>query len=71
MSQDKEDRTYQDDGTRPIEHRHIEIAATFQDSGTRPIEESPDYLITETQADRDRALNEVNLDTDKEATIKE
>ncbi|GAB4528100.1 MAG: hypothetical protein Tsb0014_09210 [Pleurocapsa sp.] len=58
MNQHPEDRTYQEDGIRPIEHRHIEIAATFQDAGTRPIEESPDFLVEEHCSDRNLVSEE-------------
>ena len=32
---------------RPVEERHLEIAATFKASGTRPIEKSPEFLLPE------------------------
>ncbi|MGF1540955.1 MAG: hypothetical protein ACFCU5_10975 [Pleurocapsa sp.] len=62
MNQHPEDRTYQEDGIRPIEHRHIEIADTFQDAGTRPIEESPDFLVKKHHSDRQNTNKILELD---------
>ncbi|MGL5944222.1 MAG: hypothetical protein ACRC2S_28405 [Waterburya sp.] len=46
MNREQENKTYQEDGIRPIDHTQIEIANTFDEDGNRPIEKSPDFLMT-------------------------
>lgn len=40
-------KTFELDGTRPIESGEIEVVDTFEEDGTRPIAESPDFLVRE------------------------
>ena len=47
----KDNKTFELDGTRPIENSQIEIADSFEEDGTRPIAESPDFLVRDTQAE--------------------
>lgn len=37
-------KSFEVDGTRPIENTDLEIADTFEEDGKRPIAESPDFL---------------------------
>lgn len=37
-------KSFEADGTRPIENTDLEIADTFNEDGKRPIAESPDFL---------------------------
>ena len=43
----EQNKSFEADGTRPIESGEIEVADTFEEDGTRPIGESPDYLVRE------------------------
>ncbi|MEM8720662.1 MAG: hypothetical protein AAGE84_15405 [Cyanobacteria bacterium P01_G01_bin.39] len=66
MSEQQEQKTFEADGTRPIESGAIEVADTFSEDGTRPIAESPDFLITDSQNNTsDRPVATGDLDTDQ------
>lgn len=52
MSEQK-DKSFELDGTRPIESTDLEVAETFEEDGTRPIAESPDFLVREDKSDRE------------------
>ncbi|MEM7759692.1 MAG: hypothetical protein AAF298_16420 [Cyanobacteria bacterium P01_A01_bin.40] len=45
MSEQQNQKSFELDGTRPIESSEMEVAATFEADGTRPIAESPDFLV--------------------------
>ncbi|MBE9166614.1 hypothetical protein IQ238_03375 [Pleurocapsales cyanobacterium LEGE 06147] len=62
MSEHQEYKTFEEDGTRPIESRDIEVADTFKEDGIRPIAESPDYLV------RNRATENNDEDNCKSET---
>jgi hypothetical protein len=57
MSKQQENKTYKEDGIRPIEQGQVEIADTFQEDGNRPIEHSPDFLIPERKKLPNKVLN--------------
>lgn len=58
MSQQQDNKTFEADGTRPIENGEMEVADTFEEDGTRPIAESPDYLVRDNQSEQgDRPTN--------------
>ncbi|MEM8830869.1 MAG: hypothetical protein AAGE96_16140 [Cyanobacteria bacterium P01_G01_bin.19] len=64
-----DNKTFELDGTRPIESSKMKVADTFEDDGTRPIGESPDFLITDRHNDSEsdrtsRPVSSSNLDTD-------
>ena len=47
---EKQSKTFEVDGTRPIENTELEIADTFEEDGERPIAESPDFLLSDRQS---------------------
>ena len=66
MSEQQDNKTFEADGTRPIESGDIEVADTFEEDGTRPIAQSPDFLITDTQnTAEERPVSQDSLDADK------
>ena len=60
-------KTFEVDGTRPIESGDIEVADTFEEDGTRPIAESPDFLVRNDFNDREnRPKSSDSSDTNTE-----
>ena len=65
MSESQEQKTFKEDGIRPIESGDIEVADTFEEDGTRPVAKSPDFLLTEekNKEDSDRPTASENSAT--------
>lgn len=71
MSEQQEPKTFEADGTRPIESGDIKVADTFEEDGTRPIAESPDFLVSERAkpgSEADRHTQNNNLDNPQKTT---
>jgi hypothetical protein len=52
MSEQKDNKTFAEDGTRPIASGEIKIAETFAEDGVRTIAESPDFLVKDNQIEQ-------------------
>ena len=65
MSEQQDNKTFEADGTRPIESGDIEVADTFEEDGTRPIAQSPDFLITDSSDKEERSANTDRSNADK------
>ena len=42
---EQEEKSFELDGTRPIEDGEIEVVDTFEEDGTRPIAKGRDFLV--------------------------
>ena len=60
----EENKTFKEDGIRPIESGDIQVADTFEEDGTRPIAKSPDFLLQNT-ASQSSESDSQNLDNNK------
>ena len=71
---EEQNKTFKEDGTRPIASGEMEVADTFKEDGTRPIAESPDFLLQNDRnntADRDSAADSRNsaTQTDSQSSV--
>ncbi|WP_144876378.1 hypothetical protein, partial [Hyella patelloides] len=66
MNEQSNNKTFKEDGIRPIESTDVNIVDTFEEDGTRPIAESPDFLVRNRQ-DKDnlKAQKSENKSTEK------
>ena len=65
MSKQQDQKTFEEDGIRPIASGEIEIADTFEEDGIRPIAESPEFLVKDSQSEKTDQPNATgSLDTD-------
>ena len=49
MNEQQKPKTFEEDGTRPIDDSELEVADTFEEDGTRPIASGPDFLVQNQQ----------------------
>lgn len=67
---DRNNKSFELDGTRPIKNSEMEVADTFEEDGTRPIAESPDFLVnSERHETEDNSQDPDNLDANKAIKI--
>lgn len=52
MNQEQDNKTFEEDGIRPITSGEMEIAETFEEDGIRPIGESPDFLVRDSNSQK-------------------
>ncbi|MEN9518024.1 MAG: hypothetical protein RLZZ381_612 [Cyanobacteriota bacterium] len=65
MNKQQDNKTFEEDGIRPIVSGEIKIADTFEEDGIRPIAESPDFLVRDNQNEKiDRSPTTDSSDTD-------
>mgnify|MGYP003465492218 FL=1 len=65
MSKQQDQKTFEEDGIRPIASGEMEIADTFEEDGIRPIAESPDFLVRDSQSEKtDQSTATDSLDPD-------
>lgn len=63
---DRNNKSFELDGTRPIKNSEMEVADTFEEDGIRPIAESPDFLVnSDRHKTEDNSSGSGNLDADK------
>lgn len=61
----QDNKTFAEDGIRPIASGEMEIADTFEEDGIRPIAESPDFLVKDSQSEKtDQPPSTGSLDPD-------
>ncbi|MEY4519642.1 MAG: hypothetical protein RLZZ499_2242 [Cyanobacteriota bacterium] len=61
----QDNKTFEEDGIRPIASGEMEIADTFEEDGIRPIAESPDFLVKDSQSEKtDEPTATGSLDAD-------
>ena len=66
MNQQQEPKTFEEDGTRPIDDGNIEVADTFEEDGTRPIAKGPDFLVQNQKNQADLSNKQSTSDNDNE-----
>jgi hypothetical protein len=72
MSDQKDNKTFEEDGTRPIASGEIKIAETFEEDGIRPIAQSPDFLVRDNQTEEtDCPPTSDSLDADRVIEVDE
>lgn len=65
MNKQQDNKTFEEDGIRPIASGEMEIADTFEEDGIRPIAESPDFLVRDSQSEKtDQSTATDSLDPD-------
>ncbi|WP_019509607.1 hypothetical protein [Pleurocapsa sp. PCC 7319] len=70
MSEQEDNKTFELDGTRPIESGEINVVDTFQEDGVRPIAESPDFLVNKNPSTvDDRPTSSDSLDAEQVVEI--
>lgn len=62
---EQDNKTFEADGTRPIQSSAIEVADTFEEDGIRPIAQSPSFLVKDNQNQKKHPVSEDSLDVGK------
>ena len=64
---EQNNKTFEVDGTRPIDSGDLEVADTYEEDGIRPIAESPAYLVRDNQTKPDQSsTSKSSSDQDEE-----